>query len=33
MYFIRVKKIAPQGIDCFFDYVGSEQFDAVMEKY
>ena len=28
----ELKKIAPQGIDCFFDNVGGEQFDAVMEN-
>ena len=25
-----LKKIAPNGVDCFFDNVGGEQFDAVM---
>ena len=27
-----LKKIAPNGIDCFFDNVGGTQFDAVMEN-
>ena len=27
-----LKKIAPNGVDCFFDNVGGEQFDAVMEN-
>ena len=27
-----LKKIAPNGIDCFFDNVGGIQFDAVMEN-
>ena len=27
-----IKKIAPNGIDCFFDNVGGTQFDAVMEN-
>ena len=27
-----LKQIAPNGIDCFFDNVGGEQFDAVMEN-
>ena len=27
-----IKKIAPDGIDCFFDNVGGTQFDAVMEN-
>ena len=27
-----LKQIAPNGVDCFFDNVGGEQFDAVMEN-
>ena len=27
-----IKKIAPNGIDCFFDNVGGTQFDAVMKN-
>ena len=27
-----LKKIAPNGIDCFFDNVGGEQFDSIMEN-
>ena len=27
-----LKKIAPNGVNCFFDNVGGEQFDAVMEN-
>ena len=27
-----LKQIAPNGIDCFFDNVGGDQFDAVMEN-
>lgn len=28
----HLKKIAPDGIDCFFDNVGGEQFDSIMEN-
>ena len=28
----KIKKIVPNGIDCFFDNVGGTQFDAVMEN-
>tara|TARA_E500000178_G_C16987855_1_gene739237 strand:- start:537 stop:1550 length:1014 start_codon:yes stop_codon:yes gene_type:complete len=27
-----IKKHAPEGVDCFFDNVGGEQFDSVMEN-